>query len=159
MVRVVAWDPWVLSSSPVGHWIKIHQEVDSACHSSEVGKMSTSVLVLVRGTLHQRHSRVPTNDATSSHRLHSIERVTLDNGKHGNVACWWTSKPIHQKKITELSECIHKWKRKYMKKLMKIDKWKKQMQVSDPRQWRSIVHYCLSFVSIPCYVMMSLFQC
>ena len=34
--------------------------------------MSTSVLV--RGTLHQRHSRVPTNDATSSHRLHSIER-------------------------------------------------------------------------------------
>ena len=35
--------------------------------------MSTSVLV--RGTLHQRHCRVPTNDATSSHRLHSIERV------------------------------------------------------------------------------------
>ena len=35
--------------------------------------MSTSVLV--SGTLHQRHSRVPTNDATSSHRLHSIERV------------------------------------------------------------------------------------
>ena len=34
--------------------------------------MSTSVLV--RGRLHQRHSRVPTNDATSSHRLHSIER-------------------------------------------------------------------------------------
>ena len=34
--------------------------------------MSTSVLV--RGTLRQRHSRVPTNDATSSHRLHSIER-------------------------------------------------------------------------------------
>ena len=34
--------------------------------------MSTSVLV--RGTLHQRHSHVPTNDATSSHRLHSIER-------------------------------------------------------------------------------------
>ena len=34
--------------------------------------MSTSVLV--RGTLHQRHSRVPTNDATSSHRLHSLER-------------------------------------------------------------------------------------
>ena len=34
--------------------------------------MSTSVLVM--GTLHQWHSRVPTNDATSSHRLHSIER-------------------------------------------------------------------------------------
>ena len=50
----------------------IHQEVDSACHPSEVGKMSTSALV--RGALHQRHSRVPTNDATSSHRLHSIER-------------------------------------------------------------------------------------
>ena len=37
--------------------------------------MSTSVLV--RGTLHQRHSHVPTNDATNSHRLHSIERVSL----------------------------------------------------------------------------------
>ena len=35
----------------------------------EIGTM-----VLVRGTLHQWHSRVPTNDATSSHRLHSIER-------------------------------------------------------------------------------------
>ena len=34
--------------------------------------MSTSALV--RGTMHQRHSRVPTNDATSSHRLHSIDR-------------------------------------------------------------------------------------
>ena len=73
MVRVAAWDPRVLSSSPVGRWIKIHQEVDSARHPSEVGKMSTSVLL--RGTLHQQHSRVPTNDATSSHRLHSIERV------------------------------------------------------------------------------------
>ena len=52
-----------------------HQEVDSACHPSEVGKMSTGVLV--RGTLHQRHSRVPTNDATSSHRLHSIERENV----------------------------------------------------------------------------------
>ena len=68
VVRVAAWDPRVLSSSPVGRWIKIHQEIDSACHPSEVGKMSTSVLV--RGTLHQRHSCVPTNDATSSHRLH-----------------------------------------------------------------------------------------
>ena len=26
------------------------------------------------GTLHQRHNRVPTNDAISSHRLHSMER-------------------------------------------------------------------------------------
>jgi len=73
VVRVVAWDPRVLSSSPVGCWIKIHQEVDSACHPSEVGKMSTSVLV--RGTLHQWHSHVPTNDATSSPRLHSIEGI------------------------------------------------------------------------------------
>ena len=72
VVRVAAWDPRVLSSSPVGRWIKIHQEVDSACHPSEVSKMSTSVLV--RGTLYQRHSRVPTNNATSSHRLHSMER-------------------------------------------------------------------------------------
>ena len=31
--------------------------VDSACHSSEVGKMSTSVLVI--GALHQRHTRGP----------------------------------------------------------------------------------------------------
>ena len=73
VVRVAAWDPRVLSSSPVGCSIKIHQEVDSASHPSEVGKMSTSVVV--RGTLHQRHSCVPTNDATSSHRLHSIERM------------------------------------------------------------------------------------
>ena len=63
VVRVAAWDPRVLSSSPVGRLIKIHQEVDSACHPSEVGKMSTSVLV--RGTLHQRHSHVPTNDAAT----------------------------------------------------------------------------------------------
>ena len=34
--------------------------------------MGTSLLET--GALHQRHSRVPTNDATSNHRLHSIER-------------------------------------------------------------------------------------
>ena len=46
-----------------------------------------STIVLVRGTLHQRHSRVPTNDATSSHRLHSIERE--------RVIKWFTEKNIH----------------------------------------------------------------
>ena len=45
--------------------------------------MSTSVLV--RGTLHQRHSRVLTNDATSSHRLHSIERERVENNEEKRI--------------------------------------------------------------------------
>ena len=74
VVRVAAWDPRVLIQAPLAAEL-IHQEVDSACHPSKIGKMSTSVLV--RGTLHQQHSRVPTNDATSSHRLQSIERIAV----------------------------------------------------------------------------------
>ena len=45
MVRVVTWDPKGREFKP--HWpleLISHQEVDSACHPSEVGKVSTSVL-------------------------------------------------------------------------------------------------------------------
>ena len=45
--------------------------------------MSTSALV--RGTLHQRHSRVPTNDATSSHRLHSIYTESEREGESHRI--------------------------------------------------------------------------
>ena len=69
MVRVVglgSQDPEFKSHSAVE---LIPGGVDSACHPSEVGKMSASLLV--RGHCISGKSRVPTNDATSSHRLHS----------------------------------------------------------------------------------------
>ena len=56
VVSVGAWDPRVLSSSPVFP-LNLHQGVYSACHPSEVGEMSISTLVI--GTLHQWHSRAP----------------------------------------------------------------------------------------------------
>ena len=49
--------------------------VDSAYHPSEVGEMSTSVLVI--GALCWRHSCAFTNDASSSHRLHMKEILLL----------------------------------------------------------------------------------
>ena len=84
VARVVAWDNWVLSSSPVGAEL-IHHEADSACHPSEVGKMNNHVLV--RGTLHQQHSHVPNNDATSSHRLHSRGTDSCGGGM-GDLNCY-----------------------------------------------------------------------
>ena len=49
--------------------------VDSACHPSDVGEMSSSALVIEApaSTAHPR----PQNDATSSHRLHTIALVLL----------------------------------------------------------------------------------
>ena len=44
MVRVVAWDPKGPEFKPRWATELIHQGVDSACHPSEVGEMSTSVL-------------------------------------------------------------------------------------------------------------------
>ena len=54
-------DSWV--QAPLATEL-IHQGVDSACHPSEVGKMSTSSSVCTgRGALHQRHSRASRNDS------------------------------------------------------------------------------------------------
>ena len=57
--------------------------------------MSTSALV--RGTPHQQHSCVPTNDATSSHRLHSIEREREQNSEEarsaGSFSIWVQTLP------------------------------------------------------------------
>ena len=63
------WLGWRLGI--LGSWVQapsaaelIHQWVDSACHSSEVGEMSTSSSVCTgRGALHQRHSRASRNDS------------------------------------------------------------------------------------------------
>ena len=44
VVRVAAWDPKGPEFKPRWATELIHQEVDSACHPSEVGEVSTSVL-------------------------------------------------------------------------------------------------------------------
>ena len=49
--------------------------VDSACHPSDVGQMSTSVLV-IEGPASTAQPR-PENDATGSHSLHTIALVLL----------------------------------------------------------------------------------
>ena len=52
-LRWLAWDPKVLSLSPLAFELT-PGGVDSACRPSEVGEMSTSALVI--GALHQCHS-------------------------------------------------------------------------------------------------------
>ena len=59
------------------------RDVDSACHPSEVGGLSTSALVI--GALHQRHIHAPTNDATSSQKkaAHQGKPLSTDLLKSG----------------------------------------------------------------------------
>jgi len=68
----------------------IHQGVESACHPSEVGEMSTSLSACTgRGALHQRHSCASRNDSNPAAKL------PYDHMGMGWCSLNTTSFPLH----------------------------------------------------------------